>query len=332
MTEKLGVCIVGCGGIARLHADSCLSRDPSIALYGFDVNRAAAESLMGRFGGAVIGDYEEVLRREDIAVVDICVPHHVHREVAVAALEAGKHVLLEKPLAATLEECDAILAAAANAPGKFMVAECWRFYEPAVKAAELIAQGVLGEVFFVQANSLQYYSPPGWRAKLKEMGGGAFLDRGVHFVHLARWLGGGVVTSVAAHTTHATIPAMEGEDTGTALLHFASGAVGQVNVSWGMPGAPPAPNLAVFGSEGTAYDLGGLYLHRADRLNEPPEKVAESRLEPVMIPVQVRHFIDCVREGGEVAVPGDMARADVEVVVAAYRSAECGETVRLPVA
>ena len=84
---------------------------------------------MAEFGGAgVFQNYQDVLQREDIQIVDICLPHHLHREVAVAALEAGKHVLLEKPIADTLEAADAILESAAEAQGKFMVAECWRFY------------------------------------------------------------------------------------------------------------------------------------------------------------------------------------------------------------
>jgi len=100
-----------------------------VTLYGCDIDLSRAEALMAEFGGAgVFQNYQDVLQREDIQIVDICLPHHLHREVAVAALEAGKHVLLEKPIADTLEAADAILESAAEAQGKFMVAECWRFY------------------------------------------------------------------------------------------------------------------------------------------------------------------------------------------------------------
>jgi len=324
---KLGACIVGCGGIAKLHAEG-FRRDGGVTLYGCDVDISRAEALMAEFGGAgVFEDYHEVLEREDIQVVDICLPHHLHREVAVAALRAGKHVLLEKPIADTLEAADAILEAAREAPGKFMVAECWRFYRPAAKAAELIAQGALGEPFFVQANSLAFHVPPTWRRRLPEMGGGAFLDRGIHFVHMAVWLGGGRVEAVFARTTHRSVPQMEGEDSGFAMLDFASGMTGQVNVSWGTVSPPSLPTIAAFGSEGTVYDMGGLYFVRK---GEEPRKVAEQNLEPLMIPEEVAHFLSCVRTGTEPAVTGEMARHDLEVVLAAYRSAETGERVVLP--
>ena len=329
--ERLGFCIIGCGGIAHLHAEGASSCE-GVDLYGCDIDIKRAEELMGEFGGkGVFRDYEEVLRREEIRIVDICLPHHLHREVAVAALEAGKHVLLEKPIASTLKEADDIIEAARRAKErfgtKFMVAECWRFYPPAVKAAQLIEEGVLGEPFLVQANTFAYYVPSGWRRKLDEMGGGAFLDRGIHFVHMTIWLGGGDVEAVFARTTHRTVREMEGEDSGFAMIDFKSGVVGQVNVSWGTISPPRLPNIAVYGSEGTAYDLDGLYLAVKGR---EPVKVEESRLEPWMIPEEVRHFIGCVRTGAEPAVTGEMARLDLEVVLAAYESARTGERVTLP--
>ncbi|RKY59815.1 MAG: hypothetical protein DRP95_04715 [Candidatus Latescibacterota bacterium] len=125
-----------------------------------------------------------------------------------------------------------------------------------------MAEGILGDPFFVQANSLGFHVPPTWRRRHAEMGGGAFLDRGIHFVHMAIWLGGGRVRAVFARTAHRSILEMEGEDSGFAMLDFDSGMIGQVNVSWGMVSPPQLPTIAVFGSEGTVYDIGGLYLVR----------------------------------------------------------------------
>jgi predicted dehydrogenase len=195
----------------------------------------------------------------------------------------------------------------------------------------LIGEGVIGTPFLIQVNSLQYHTPPGWRAVKEEMGGGVLIDRGIHFVNYLRLVGGEIKT-VSAIFNHEAISGMEGEDTATLLVGFESGATGQLTVSWGIRTPMPWPWLAVYGSEGAMYDMGdGFHVYSASdiRYNDSSKTVRlfDTMLESYTIPAEMQHFVDRMRDGKEFAVTGADARADLEIVEAAHRSAETGQTV-----
>lgn len=334
MYENMGIAIVGCGGIAHSHCQTVLGADESISLYMYDVDSQRAEAMCRQYSGAGhFRTYEDVLASDEVDVVDICVPHDVHVPVTIAAARAGKHILLEKPIARTLAEADEILDAVRSSGVRLFVAECWHFYPSAVKARELIDEGVIGTPFLIQVNSLQYYTPPGWRAVKEKMGGGVLIDRGIHFVNYLR-LVGGRIKSVFATFNHETISGMEGEDTATLLVKFHSGATGQLTVSWGIRTPMPWPWLAVYGSKGSMYDIGdGFYVYSASdpeyNDNGRPVRLFDTMLEAYTIPAEMQHFVDRMRDGREFAVTGEEARADLEVVEAAHRSAETGQVVFL---
>jgi len=109
-------------------------------------------------------------------------PHNLHARVAIDAARAGKHVLLEKPIATTLKEADSIIEEAKKAGIVFMVAENYHFEPAILKAKELIDQGYIGEIFLIEAVSMGFYVPPLWRRSKAEMGGGVLIDRGIHMV------------------------------------------------------------------------------------------------------------------------------------------------------
>lgn len=334
MYDKMGIAIIGCGGIAHSHCQTVLTADESISLYMYDVESQRAKAMRQQYSGAgCFNTYEEVLASDRVDVVDICVPHDAHAPVVVAAAQAGKHILLEKPIARTLAEADQILDAVNAAGVRLFVAECWHFYPSAVKARELIEEGVIGTPFLIQVNSLQYHTPPGWRAIKEKMGGGALIDRGIHLISYLRLIGGKART-VSAAFNHESIQGMEGEDTASLLVEFQSGITGQLTVSWGIRTPMPWPWLAIYGSEGSMYDMGnGFYVYSAShaRYNEDgnPVRLFDTMLEPHTIPAEMRHFVDRMRDGKEFAVTGAEARADLQIVEAAHHSAETGQTVHL---
>jgi predicted dehydrogenase len=334
MYEKMGVAIIGCGGIAHSHCQTVLATDENIRLYMYDVDIKKAESMCRQYSGAGwFKDYKEVLESNEIDVVDICVPHDEHVPVTVAAAQAGKHILLEKPIARTLAEADEILEAVEKSGVRLFVAECWHFYPSAIKARELINKGVIGKPFLIQVNSLQYHIPPGWRAIKEKMGGGVLIDRGIHFINYLRLVGGKVKTVFAAFN-HKAIPAMEGEDTATLTVKFDSGATGHLTVSWGVRTPMPWCWLAVYGSEGSMYDMGdGFFVYSTSDMNYnhdgKPVRLFDTMLEPYTIPAEMRHFVDRMRDGKEFAVTGADARIDLEIVEAAHRSEETNKTVYL---
>ena len=334
MYEKMGIAIIGCGGIAHSHCQTVLGTDENISLYMYDIDSQRAEAMCRKYSGAgCFKTYETALASDKVDVVDICVPHDVHVPVTVAAAQAGKHVLLEKPIARTLAEADQILEVVEASGVRLFVAECWHFYPSAVKARELVDKGVIGAPFLVQVNSLQYHTPPGWRAVKEKMGGGVLIDRGIHFVNYLRLVGGKIKT-VFATFNHETISGMEGEDTATLLVKFQNGITGQLTVSWGIRTPMPWPWLAIYGSEGSMYDMGGgFYVHSVsdDRYNDngKPIRLFDTMLEPYTIPAEMQHFVERMRDGKEFTVTGVEARADLEIVEAAHRSVETGQVVCL---
>ena len=332
MYEKMGIAIVGCGGIAEAHCQTVLGKDENIKLYMYDVDYNRAEALCKKYSGAgCFRTYEEVLASKYIDVVDICVPHDEHLSVVIAAVKAGKHILSEKPIARTLAEADQILDAVKKSGVRFFVAECYRFYPSAVKARELIDEGVVGKPFLIHVNSLQFHTPSGWRRDKEKTGGGVLIDRGIHFVNYLRLVGGKIKT-VFATFNHDTILAMEGEDTATIQVKYENGATGQLIVSWVMRMFTPFPWLAVYGSEGTMFDMGdGFYVFSTTdpRYNDngKPVRLFDTMLEAYIIPAEMQHFVDRMRDGKEFAVTGEEARADLEIVEVATRSAETGQAV-----
>ena len=150
MSIRVG--IIGCGKIAQVRHIPEYAANPNTEVYGFyDINRARAEELAQRHGGKAYASYEELLADPTIEAVSVCAANHVHAEISIAALKAGKHVLCEKPMAVTLAECEAMVAAARESGKYLMIGQNQRLAKAHVKAKELIEQGAIGKVLTFRA-------------------------------------------------------------------------------------------------------------------------------------------------------------------------------------
>jgi predicted dehydrogenase len=222
-------------------------------------------------------DWRSVLERDDIDIVDVCTPGHLHCEVAIAALEAGKHVLVEKPLANSVAESAAMVAVAEEAAGRGVVSMVGFNYRrvPALALArQLIAEGRIGAVRQVRATYLQDWladagAPMTWRLRKETAGSGALGDLGSHVVDQVQWLLGERVTSAAGrlHTFVAERVGDEGpepvtvDDAAWATLETHSGAIASVEVSRMATGRKNGLTIEVYGTDGAlSFDL--------ERLNE----------------------------------------------------------------
>ncbi len=262
--------------------------------------------------------YDDVLR-SSVDVVDLVVDHASHLEMSVKAFKAGKHVLLEKPIARTLEEGLAIIKAAEESGGvKFMVAEN-HFFDPAArKAAELSKD--LG-VHTIIARGLSFHAPTGWRAKLDEMGGGSLIDGGIHLMDTFLNIGGDY--EAVCGSSRRAMPQMEGESASMALFKFKSGAVGAFMYGWAFPpNSPPrVPLFEVYGVGGSIVEdpasrvrgrnYGGDILFNGERIELP--KVNTVQLE-------IEGFLRSIREGTEVPMPPQLALRDLRAVLDIYTS------------
>ena len=207
-----------------------------------DLDRAAAMSK--ETGAEPFGSIDDAVASGTFDAALIMVPHRLHEELAVAALRAGKHVLLEKPMAPTLDACDRILAAARSSSTVFLVAENAQYWPEVVMTKHLIDDGVLGEVITARAwhcaPPMDPFPGPGnWRFSVAEAGGGVAIDAGSHWLRpLRMWLGE-LVEVVAA--TGRPYEAMEGESMCRALCRFDSGVVASFDVVLSPGAGRPAP-------------------------------------------------------------------------------------------
>jgi UDP-N-acetyl-2-amino-2-deoxyglucuronate dehydrogenase len=254
----LGFSIIGCGMIARFHARA-LTEVPNARVVALaDSEVARAHKLAGELGlgeDRVYAELPPLLARRDVDVVIVATPSGVHMEPAVAAAEAGKHVVVEKPLEITLERCDRIIEACDRHrvqlctifPSRF--ADANRALKAAVDAGRF-GRLTLGETTCKWWRSQAYYDQGGWRGTKALDGGGALMNQAIHNVDLLAWMMGPAthVCGFAGTLAHERI---EVEDTAVACLRFASGAVGVIEATTSVhPGLPKT--IAIHGDRGTA--------------------------------------------------------------------------------
>ncbi|MHA7220934.1 Gfo/Idh/MocA family protein [Arthrobacter sp. RHLT1-20] len=277
--RPLGVALIGYAFMGKAHSNAWRN----VASY-FDVPAFEQKVLVGRDPAGVAAaadkygwtesatDWRAVLDRDDIDIVDICAPGFMHAEIAIAALAAGKHVLVEKPLANTLAEAEAMAEAARKARGKgvqSMVGFNYRRVPALALARELIAEGRIGTVFHVRAAYLQDWladpeSPMSWRLKREAAGSGALGDIASHAIDQVLFLLGDHITEVSGrtHTFTTHRPGAQGREEVTvddavwATLTLASGAIASVEVSRVATGRKNSLKLEIYGDKGSlVFDL-----------------------------------------------------------------------------
>jgi predicted dehydrogenase len=232
MRAPVGIGVVGLGEIGQVHVRG-FQRAPELArvraVTDLDSSlRAVSAAATGAVAHATLA---ELLADAHVDAVSVCVPHSLHREVALAAIAAGKHVLLEKPMAVSVAECDEILDAAERAGVRVGVSHNQLCYPPHVRACQLVHSGALGRALLLRMRLGIGGKFAGWRADPAASGGGLLFDAGVHRFYMARALCG-EVCEVAAM---ADAPRERGEDLAVVLLRFASGALGVIEANYHCP-------------------------------------------------------------------------------------------------
>jgi predicted dehydrogenase len=231
---------------------------------------------------------------------------------------------VEKPIAITLEEADSMIAASEKAGTLLMVGLNQR-YDPAhQRIKEMIDQGVLGRILCIRIDHNQNVSLPEghWIRSRARLGGGVLIGSGIHRVDLLRWFGG-EVTQVANFWVEQP-ERMEGEVAVVMNALFESGAIGEVTAIWAVRKAPWHEGVWVYGTEGSVYRINGLFWDSADGYVKLDVPEADSFTE------ELRHFGKCILSGDTPLTNGVEARRSLEVVLAAYRSADTRESIKLP--
>ncbi len=225
--------LIGCGEIGQLRA-AALTRASSLQLVAVnDLERERAEAVTSRYGGTPVRDWRDLLAREDVDAVIVSTPPSLHSMMCVAALTSGKHVLCEKPLARTPEECRTILEAAEQG-GRFLATGFnYRFYPSIRKARSLLDAGVIGQLDHIRSYSgysATDHNHP-WLHDAEMMGGGALRDNGIHLIDLTRYFLG-EVAEVKGFASDSVWHFPGCEDNGFALLRSPAGKIASLQASW----------------------------------------------------------------------------------------------------
>jgi len=340
--EMLNMGVIGCGWAGEHHAEAILS--PSLAgrarVVSICDNSQDRVNARGEAWGVEsrYTDYRRVLAQSEVDAVSICTPHDLHATMAIAAAEAGKHILVEKPLACTLDEADAMIAAADRARVVLMVAENVRFNPYYLKAKELIDRGYLGDIFLVRISRLEaarqdlLLNRP-WFLEAKRAGGGIMMAGGIHDLEAMRMLVG-EVKSVFAYQAKKAFPEMQGDDTSVAIVEFEDGTAGVLIESFSVSVLESSNSLEIHGSLGSIETD----IYRTNLISLCSEELQDFSSRAgieIIVPetntfaAEMLHFVDCVEHGGVPVTSGEEERKPLAAVLAAYESMATGR--RVPV-
>jgi predicted dehydrogenase len=314
--------LIGGGGIAGAHLRGYAAHADRITVSAVaDAVPETADRRAAELGVQGFTDYRRMLAETEVDAVDICLPHHLHRDAIVAAAQAGKHILCEKPLCLTPAEAVDVQEAVAAAGVTLMCAHNQLFL-PAVAAAKAVLDsGRLGRVYEVRTTDCFYndFDPAnmGWRASVATSGGGELIDTGYHPTYLMLHLAGAVPTEAAAMLSTHRLTFAEGEDSAQVIVRFDNGAIGTLWTSWAYD--PPAitERFSVVAEHGTLHS-DGTSLHVRLRGAE----TESTTYEPVdTFVAEIGHFADSLISGSR---PLHTEKEGIEalgMILAGYESA-----------
>ncbi len=349
--EQLGCAIIGCGMIARFHARALAEIAGARIVALADSEVARAHQLAADLGiGAdnVYADLPPLLKRKDVDIVIVATPSGVHLPPAVAAAEAGKHVVVEKPLEVTLERCDRIIDACDKKGVKLCTIFPSRFGDANQTLKAAITAGrfgrlTLGETTCKWWRPQSYYDQGGWRGTKALDGGGALMNQAIHNVDLLLWMMG-PVTHISGFTAMLAHERIEVEDTAVACLRFKNGALGVIQAATSIwPGFPKT--IAIHGDKGSAVIEQDDLLKWQFNPETPQDKAIRERFaqrtgasggssDPAAISHvgharQLTDFVQAIQSGRPPAVDGREGRRAVEIILAIYQATMTGQVVEL---
>lgn len=336
--KKVHFGLIGCGMIANFHAAAIGQIEEAEVVGVFDAYRPGAEKFAAEHSVRVFDTMEELLASPDIDAVSICTPSGLHTEQAIKTMNAGKHLVVEKPMSLTLEDADRLIEAARVNGVKTCVISQFRFSEAVQEVRRAIDEGAFGTIVsgslqMKYFRSHEYYASSGWRGTWKMDGGGCLMNQGIHGIDMFRYLMGPVKTLTAITKTQTR--KVEVEDSAVAVLEFANGAVGTIEGSTTCyPGYPR--RLEICGDQGSIV-LEEDSILRWDLpipcrlpVGNAAQNVAAA--DPKAINVsghlrQIGNLVDAILHDAPLMADISSGRPPIEVICSIYESSKTGKAV-----
>jgi predicted dehydrogenase len=338
------VAIIGTGAISTAHIEGYLAfpdRCKITALCDLYPEKAEAKRKQYGLDAKVVSDYRDLLEG-DIDLVSVCLPPYVHAPVTVDFLNEGSHVIVEKPMASSLKECDEMIEAARRSGKLLSVIAQNRFRDPIMKLKQVLDSGLAGKILHAQVDSLWWrghcYYDLWWRGTWEKEGGGPTLNHAVHHIDGLLWMLGRP-SEVKAYMSNVAHDNAEVEDLSIAILKYPSGALGQLTSSvvhhgeeqqyvfqgeharisapWRVTASISKPNGFPERNEALEQEIQRYY-------DELPKLEYEGHAG------QIENVLDAIEQGTPLLIDGESGRSTLELIMSIYKAASTGETVKLP--
>ncbi len=342
---KFGFGIVGCGLVSQFHGDAVTAIDEATVVAAADLDEERLSEFCGEYG-CEESTFDDMLDDDRIDVITVLTPNAYHAQFAVPAMEAGKHVIIEKPPEMTLEKCDEMIAARDENDVQCAISLQVRFRKPIEAIKEAIDSGrfgrmLQGDAYMKWFRPTEYYFQDDWRSK-REEGAGVTIQHAFHYIDLLHHLMG-EVDSVRSFMYNLAHPEVELEDTVLSFLDYESGAKGVLQGSTALyPGTDV--RIEVNGEDGTAI-MQGERITTWEFKDEQPEdeeirKIGSGEIKTAAGGAadfayfehmyMVQDMLDAIKNGGEPRVTLESARGSLEIALGMYESADNDELVHLP--
>lgn len=344
MEKKLKAAVVGCGGAGVFNHIPWYAEHEGVELVGLaDSNITQARKCAQKWGGRPYDNLSEMLDKEKPDMVSIATPGHLHAEHTIECFRHNCHVLCEKPMAPTIEECQQMIDSARKNNLILGIVSDRRFDIGYEKARQFILSGEIGEPLFLRvhwiANCVDAWSG-GYRVKL-ETGGGAFQDCASHYIDICRWWLNSEIETIQGMIDICYPEILEVEDQAVALVRFKNGTSGIIETSWIGPSGYRINGIHqeihenwIYGTKGTIKVLGNREPAGIDLWNK---KTGEWRIMPVPCTSQfsrykkmIDEFISCVQKNRTFTPSGEDGKRVMEVILGLYQASHSGTKVRLP--
>lgn len=344
--NKIKVAILGAGFISDIHLESYhrfVANAEVVAVYARNIDKAKAFAEKYHIG-KYYNNIDDAITKSGCDVVDICLPNFLHATATLKAAAAGKHVIIEKPLAVTLEEADQMIEACKNAKVKLMYAEELCFAPKYERVRHLVKEGAVGKIYMMKQSEKHSGPHSDWFYDVNQAGGGVLMDMGCHAMGWFIWM----LNGARAKSVMATMNTVfhkgrtRGEDNSVVIIEFENDVIGVAENSWAKHGGMDDKS-EVYGTEGVIYaDLFmgnaalaysrkgfGYALEKAETTQGWTFPIFEEAFNQGY-PHELQHFINCVQNNETPLVTGELGRDVLEIIYASYASAGQGRKIALP--